>query len=479
MSGWQSSESTYLATLSRTLGRVTSRFPNGTLWVLNRAKLARYSRDPDSAVDIIVEALGKEKKEGNSFREADSLLVFEVRLYLTLSFLGDRSCYAQRCMRLTDPIVVLLVQLGWLKLSQAKWIETADAFEQMCDLNSWSHATYVLFLSRPSISLRRGKSLVLILARTSPSRSLARSYIAIAAGALIDQLNSQRLASPSSPLDAALVSRTEALLERLPGLCQQKRVFGEKPVTETFLVRRAEAHKAKKERWVQSGRIKPEAGVWEVVRLTNAMGASTFLSLSLSPLPSLLSNADLTTLPRTRRARPLLGDGRRALPAKRHPRPDRPPQRLPPSPAPPRLGLFLRLVSLGSPRLARPFTHAVDPQHVELVGAARQVGHRPAGVRPRHARRDPHPRPHPRRAVRRPRALRACRRPLHDGGAPPRRRALCVGRRGRRREVGEGLRWPSGRTSGSRACSRWASSTSRPGCVLFLPLLGARLEIRH
>lgn len=80
MSGWQSSESTYLATLSRTLGRVTSRFPNGTLWVLNRGKLARYSRDPDSAVDIIVKALAMEKKEGNSFREADSLLVFEVRL---------------------------------------------------------------------------------------------------------------------------------------------------------------------------------------------------------------------------------------------------------------------------------------------------------------------------------------------------------------------------------------------------------------
>ncbi|GAA5935455.1 hypothetical protein JCM3775_006276 [Rhodotorula graminis] len=209
MSGWQSSESTYLATLSRTLGRVTSRFPNGTLWVLNRAKLARYSRDPDTAIAIIVEALAKEKKEGNSFREADSLLVFE---------------------------------LGWLKLSQAKWVETADAFEQMCDLNSWSHAT----------------------------------YIAIAAGALIDELNTQRLASPSSALDAALVSRTESLLERLPGLCQQKRVFGEKPVTETFIVRRAEVHRVKRERWVQRGRVKPEAGVWEVVRLTNAMELGLF-----------------------------------------------------------------------------------------------------------------------------------------------------------------------------------------------------------
>ncbi|GAA5845513.1 hypothetical protein JCM9279_003058 [Rhodotorula babjevae] len=228
MSGWQSSESTYLATLSRTLGRVTSRFPNGTLWVLNRAKLARYSRDPDTAVAIIVEALAKEKKEGNSFREADSLLVFE---------------------------------LGWLKLSQAKWVETADAFEQMCDLNSWSHAT----------------------------------YIAIAAGALIDELNVQRLASSSSSLDAALVSRTEALLERLPGLCQQKRVFGEKPVTETFLVRRAEVHKVKKERWVQRGRIKPEAGVWEVVRLTNAMELGLFWATvgGRSPPSGIRSQIDL------------------------------------------------------------------------------------------------------------------------------------------------------------------------------------------
>ncbi|GAA5895996.1 hypothetical protein JCM8208_007500 [Rhodotorula glutinis] len=228
MSGWQSSESTYLATLSRTLGRVTSRFPNGTLWVLNRAKLARYSRDPDSAVDIIVKALAMEKKEGNSFREADSLLVFE---------------------------------LGWLKLSQAKWVETADAFEQMCDLNSWSHAT----------------------------------YIAIAAGALIDELNSQRLASPSSPLDAAIVSRTESLLERLPGLCQQKRVFGEKPVTETFLVRRAEVHKVKRERWVQRGRIMPEAGVWEVVRLTNAMELGLFWATvgGRSPPSGIRSQIDL------------------------------------------------------------------------------------------------------------------------------------------------------------------------------------------
>lgn len=78
MSGWQASEPTYLRSLSSILRRVHDRFPNGTLWVLNRAKLARYERRSEDAVGIIVEALGREAKEGNSFREADSLLVFEV-----------------------------------------------------------------------------------------------------------------------------------------------------------------------------------------------------------------------------------------------------------------------------------------------------------------------------------------------------------------------------------------------------------------
>lgn len=76
------------------LNRVISRFPNGTLWQLNRksldvplscrmipilipvtgAKLARYQRRPDDAIEIIETNL----KIGSAFREADSLLVFEV-----------------------------------------------------------------------------------------------------------------------------------------------------------------------------------------------------------------------------------------------------------------------------------------------------------------------------------------------------------------------------------------------------------------
>ncbi|GAA5996526.1 uncharacterized protein JCM10292_003030 [Rhodotorula paludigena] len=235
MSGWQASEPHYLRSMSRILSRVHTKFPHGTLWVLNRAKLARYERRSDDAIAIIEKALVEEKKAGNTFREADSLLVFE---------------------------------LSWLYLSQARFVDTANSFERMCEMNSWSHAT----------------------------------YIAIAAGALIDALNTQRLAGET--LSPELVTRVEGLSDRLPSLCQQKRVFGEKPVTETFIVRRGDANKAKLDRWIQKGRVKPDAKVWEVVRISNAMELGLFWATvgGRSPASGVQKQIDLissfTPLPR-------------------------------------------------------------------------------------------------------------------------------------------------------------------------------------
>ncbi|GJN90579.1 hypothetical protein Rhopal_003591-T1 [Rhodotorula paludigena] len=229
MSGWQASEPHYLRSMSRILSRVHTKFPHGTLWVLNRAKLARYERRSDDAIAIIEKALVEEKKAGNTFREADSLLVFE---------------------------------LSWLYLSQARFVDTANSFERMCD------------------------------------------YIAIAAGALIDALNTQRLAGET--LSPDLVTRVEALCDRLPSLCQQKRVFGEKPVTETFIVRRGDANKAKLDRWIQKGRVKPDAKVWEVVRISNALELGLFWATvgGRSPASGVQKQIDLlssfTPLPRFR-----------------------------------------------------------------------------------------------------------------------------------------------------------------------------------
>ena len=49
-------------------------------------------------------------RPGPQFREAQSLLVFE---------------------------------LSWLYLSDAQWVGAADSFERMCTLNNWSHSTYL------------------------------------------------------------------------------------------------------------------------------------------------------------------------------------------------------------------------------------------------------------------------------------------------------------------------------------------------
>ncbi|GAA5959180.1 hypothetical protein JCM3765_005096 [Sporobolomyces pararoseus] len=200
LSGWQADEQYLFDHCASMLNRVVSRFPNGTLWQLNRAKLARYQRRPDDAIDIIETNL----KVGTAFREADSLLVFE---------------------------------LSWLYLSKADYIKTADNFERMCTMNKWSLATYV----------------------------------AIAAGALIEEIN-YRGPSPE------LVKRLDALLEKLPTHFEQKRMFGEPPVTENFISRRLEAHKLKRERWIQAGRLSTDAKLWEVIKITNAMELGIFWS---------------------------------------------------------------------------------------------------------------------------------------------------------------------------------------------------------
>lgn len=66
------------------------------------------------------------------------------------------------------------------------------------------------------------------------------------------------------------------MLAKLPGLCGLKRVFGEKPVTEVFILRRLEAQKAKLERWIRAGRLKEGAKLWEVVRISNASELGLF-----------------------------------------------------------------------------------------------------------------------------------------------------------------------------------------------------------
>lgn len=91
------------------------------------------------------------------------------------------------------------------------------------------------------------------------------TYVAIAAGALIEEVN---LRGPSPEI----VERLDKLLAKLPSHFEQKRMFGEPPVTENFIARRLEAHKLKRDRWIAAGRLTAESKIWEVIKITNAMG---------------------------------------------------------------------------------------------------------------------------------------------------------------------------------------------------------------
>lgn len=97
MCPWHNNEQKLLDQCDTVLSRITARFEHGTLWVLNRsllpfadrllyrgmtkgateAKVCRMKRDTASAIKIMEDALAREAK-GIVFREADSLLVFEV-----------------------------------------------------------------------------------------------------------------------------------------------------------------------------------------------------------------------------------------------------------------------------------------------------------------------------------------------------------------------------------------------------------------
>ncbi|GAA5921664.1 hypothetical protein JCM1841_000901 [Sporobolomyces salmonicolor] len=269
MSGWQADEQYLVKQCEVVLNRIVERFPNGTLWILNRAKLARMKYDSDTAIDIIEASL----KNDSQFREADSLLVFE---------------------------------LCWLYLCQARYLDAANEFEKMCEMNNWSHAT----------------------------------YIAIAAGALVDM--------PQAERTPEIEKRIDALFTKLPSLFGQKRLFGDPPVTETFIARRLEQNKAKRARWIAAGRLPADAKVWEAIRISNAMELGLFWASfgGRSPAKCVLTQiAHLTAmspLPKYSPTSPVLKLNSLAPPA--------PPASAPPSP---RSAPFARLRSTSSAGLRR------------------------------------------------------------------------------------------------------------------------------
>ncbi|KAF8638147.1 hypothetical protein AX17_002420 [Amanita inopinata Kibby_2008] len=107
MSGWQGNREKLMKEYRAINEPILARYPTGSLWSLNRAKILRLSNDPEGAIAVLQEGIRPGRV--HLFKQADTLLVFE---------------------------------LAWTLLGQQRYQEAAEMFQKMKEMNSWSHATY-------------------------------------------------------------------------------------------------------------------------------------------------------------------------------------------------------------------------------------------------------------------------------------------------------------------------------------------------
>ncbi|EJD00336.1 uncharacterized protein FOMMEDRAFT_159009 [Fomitiporia mediterranea MF3/22] len=111
MSGYQADEAHIVKQYKAIVDSAISRYPDGALWILNRAKILRMTYDPEGAIAVLQDGLRPERP--GHFQQADALLVFE---------------------------------LAWTLLSQRRYQEAADMFMRMTEVNTWSHAMYYMLV---------------------------------------------------------------------------------------------------------------------------------------------------------------------------------------------------------------------------------------------------------------------------------------------------------------------------------------------
>ncbi|KAH7923486.1 hypothetical protein BV22DRAFT_1196685 [Leucogyrophana mollusca] len=107
LSGYQADEEHIIKQYKAIVEKAGARYPEGALWILNRAKIQRMTSDAEGAIKTLKDGLSPGRT--HSFRQADTLLAFE---------------------------------LAWTLLSHRRYQEAADMFMKVTKLNSWSHATY-------------------------------------------------------------------------------------------------------------------------------------------------------------------------------------------------------------------------------------------------------------------------------------------------------------------------------------------------
>ncbi|KZV71865.1 hypothetical protein PENSPDRAFT_650290 [Peniophora sp. CONT] len=105
--GFQADEAHILTQYRSICHKLEQRYPNGSLWILNRAKIFRMEGNGEEAMRVLRTGLGPNRPRG--FEQAESLLVFE---------------------------------LAWILLSHREYVEAAKQFLYITEINTWSHATY-------------------------------------------------------------------------------------------------------------------------------------------------------------------------------------------------------------------------------------------------------------------------------------------------------------------------------------------------
>ncbi|RDX56360.1 hypothetical protein OH76DRAFT_379943 [Lentinus brumalis] len=118
LAGYQADEEHILRQYRAIVDKLEARYPTGSLWILNRAKILRMSYDPDGAIKVLQDGLAPGLP--HTFAQADGLLLFE---------------------------------LAWTLLSQRRYQEAADAFIRVTEINS-CHATYYFIAAGCYISLK-------------------------------------------------------------------------------------------------------------------------------------------------------------------------------------------------------------------------------------------------------------------------------------------------------------------------------------
>ncbi|KAG8733358.1 hypothetical protein FRC11_006871 [Ceratobasidium sp. 423] len=122
LTGWQADEERIVRQYREMLISVQCKYPHGSLWILNRAKLERMTGHPEKAIEILREGLSPSRPI--KFQQADALLTFE---------------------------------LAWTLLADRQYEDAAKSFLKIIEMNTWSHATYTYIAAGCYLALAKEK----------------------------------------------------------------------------------------------------------------------------------------------------------------------------------------------------------------------------------------------------------------------------------------------------------------------------------